>query len=82
MAHAHVDIWGCILAVEGKRMSDGAQRVIVTGDGLQLMLRPEEAATLAADLLDAIGAKSCEIVGVDNALPPAVERAIRWGKGA
>ena len=48
MAHAHCDIWGCILAVEGKRMSDGAQRVIVTGDGLQLMLRPEEAATLAS----------------------------------
>jgi len=42
----------------------------------------EEAAHLAADLLDAIGAKSCEVVDMDNALPPVLERAIRRGEGA
>jgi hypothetical protein len=53
--------------------------VHITFGTTRITIPSKEVATLAAALLDAIGAKSCEVVDMDNALPPVLERAIRRG---
>lgn len=82
MAHAHIDIWSCKPHVSAKVMGDGQLAITITAGSFHIVLSRGEVAALAADLLDAIGAKSCEVVDVDNALPPVLERAIRQGEGA
>lgn len=61
MAHAHFDTYGHRALVEPRIGVDGSRAAVVKIGPSWLVLGTIEAAQLAADLVDAIGAKSLEV---------------------
>lgn len=61
MAHAHFDTYGHRALVEPRIDVDGNRSAVVKVGPSWMMLSATEAAQLAADLIDAIGAKPLEV---------------------
>lgn len=61
MAHAHFDTYAHKPVVESRISADGSRAAVIKIGPSWLMLDTIEAAQLAADLVDAIGAKSLEV---------------------
>lgn len=61
MAHAHFDTYAHKPLVESRINVDGGRAAVVKIGQSWLMLDAIEAAQLAADLVDAIGARSLEV---------------------
>lgn len=61
MAHAHFDTYAHKPVVESRISVDGSRSAVVKVGPSWMMLSAIEAAQLAADLIDAIGAKSLEV---------------------
>jgi len=80
MAHGHVHVWMEKPTVETKAMIDGRVTTTISVGAMCIVLTTKEAAQLAADLCDALGAHSLEIA--DNALPAPLAAAVTHGSRA